>query len=76
MKKDIYWEYRVVRKRVKHIYYFGIYEVSLVDDVIITIADMPKPPFGEDMNELKNDIQRMIQAYKKDIIDFNTMRVI
>jgi len=76
MKKEIYWEYRIVRKRVKHNDYFGIYEVSLINGLVINIGDMPKSPFGEDMDELRTDIQKMIQAYKKDVIDFNTMRVI
>jgi len=67
-----YWNYRVVRKIVNHNHYHGIYEVYYDDnDEIKNWSKDPLAPIGENLADLKDDIELMQKAFKMPVLTFD-----
>jgi len=78
------WNYRVVRKNVymgKTItpeIQFGIHEAYYTDDIPTAITTNHMPPYGETLEELKSDLEKMVAALEKPVLiweDFKAKEV-
>jgi len=65
------WNYRVMRhKSAQGQVWFGIHEAYYNDEGEVTAwTDEPSQPCGETMEELKNDLGRMLRATDYPVID-------
>lgn len=74
------WDYRVIRKKLDNEVYFEIHEVYYDnqlpeftadrDRTICGLTEEASSPFGETPEELKKDLEMMIGAFDKPILDF------
>jgi predicted RNase H-like HicB family nuclease len=66
------WNFRVVKKKGDLGY--GIHEVFYKDNGDIeAVTQDPVEPLGETFEELKKDLQRMLDACKKEVIDYDRL---
>lgn len=67
------WNYRVVRNGIE----FAIHEVYYdVDGNIMFRSEFPEVVYGETLDELLSDYARMAEAFKKPVIDYDTLEEI
>lgn len=67
------WNYRVVKNGIE----FGIYEVYYDGDAqIMFLSEFPEVAYGETLDELLSDYARMAEAFKKPVIDYDTLEEI
>jgi hypothetical protein len=66
------WNYRVVRVadsddresyRIHYVYY--------QDGKVTTVSEVPASPTAEDVLDLKEDIQRMLEAFDKPVLNYD-----
>lgn len=74
------WNHRVMRVKVEPLpthpaeshYWYGIFEVYYEDGVPQWSTVDPCEPFGETLEELKEDYERMAVAFTKSVLCFET----
>ena len=64
------WNYRVVRRIVGGEVTFGIHEVYYDGDRPKTTTECPIDPYGETLEELKDDLDRMREALDKPVLNY------
>lgn len=73
------WNYRVVRQPMSqpNTFNYAIHEVYCGEDGNINfISECGETAYGETLDELLSDYARMAEAFKKPVIDFNTLEEI
>lgn len=73
------WNYRVVRQPMSqpNTFHYSIQEVYYDEDGNIEfISECEITPYGETLDELLSDYARMAEAFKKPVIDYNTLEEI
>ena len=68
------WDYRVVRRMIGGMDTFQIHEVYYREDgAIHTFTEDPVGGFGESLEELKQDLQWMLEACDKEVLDYEVL---
>jgi len=68
------WNYRVVRRLIGDIDIFQIHEVYYREDGSIrTFTWDPVEGFGKSLEELKQDLQWMLEACDKEVLDYEVL---
>jgi len=65
------WDYRLMKKKVSKEEHFEIYEVYFDKKQNIEFVSGPHMPFGDTLQEIKDDIKQMMQALKKPVLDYD-----
>ena len=70
------WNYRVLHKiqtgpQGSSVEYYEIHEVYYRDDKPVSISEKPIPPYGEELDELKDDFRRMQEAFSKPVLEYS-----
>lgn len=66
----VQWQYRVMRREEAcGSVSFAIYEVCLVDGVIVGWSPEPVRPYGANPRDLQADLFRMLAAYGEAVLD-------
>ena len=74
------WNYRVVRKRVymgktmNSEVRFAIHETYYDSDKPVSITTDPMEPYGETLEELKNDLAYMVAALEKPVLNWEDFK--
>lgn len=67
-----HWNYRILRKVYEGEEHFSLHEVYYDDDSNPNACSIdPVSPFGETPEELKKDLELMIRAFDKPIMDYD-----
>ena len=73
------WHYRVIKKTDKNGEpYYGIYESYWEGepDKIWAISQDPMAPFGETLEDIKQDTEWFLKAFERPVIDFDTLKFV
>lgn len=75
-KKDtaFTWEYRVVKEDTAPEITYQIYSVHYEGGVITQYSDEPVIALGESPEELKGDLELMVQAFTKPILSLKDLK--
>lgn len=66
------WNYRVVRFTDSYNREsYRIHEAYYQDDKVTAISDEPIYPTGENISDLNDDIQRMLKAFDKPVLNYS-----
>ena len=66
-----HWNHRVVKHQDNHAIWYQIHEVYYTDDKPIGITQDAIAPLGETLEELKEELARMLKACDTPILDYN-----
>lgn len=67
-----HWNYRIIKRRVLEEDSYHIHEVYYDDEGVPDACTMDaSSPFGETLEELKNDLNYMMNALNKPIIEYS-----
>lgn len=69
--KDIpetYWNYRVVAKSSEGHKIYEIHECHYEGEKCVGVSEAPIPACGDNVEELKEDLERMLKAFELDVI--------
>ena len=71
------WNYRVIKKKLeepRHEETFYIHEVYYnKNKEIVAMSEEPMYPFGETVDELMSDLNHMMKAFTREILDYGTI---
>lgn len=67
---DSYWNYRVLKKDLGNGLVYEIHECHYENDECIAVSDEPIMPTGETLEELKEELGYMRQAFELEVIDW------
>lgn len=67
---ESYWNYRVLKKNIGSEVVYEIHECHYENDVCIAVSEDPVQPMGESIQELKEELEYMMQAFSMEVIDW------
>lgn len=71
------WNYRVVRRACQTQrgpeYYYGIHSVYYTKLVPTSVTMEPSVPYGDTLEELREELEKMQKAFAKPVIDYDTL---
>ena len=73
LNNTTYWNHRVIKHTEKDgIVWYGVHEVYYTNDKPVACTQEAMNPYGETAEELKEDLERMLRACEKPILDYDT----
>jgi len=73
-KNERTWNYRVLKKTLNESEMYEIHEVYYKGNVIHMWSENPISPYGENLRELKKDLQYQMEALKLPILEIKKLK--
>jgi hypothetical protein len=67
------WNFRIISKKVGKSISYSIHEVYYENGNITSWTKNPCRMFGESINELEKDLERMARAFIEPVLDYNDL---
>ena len=67
------WNYRIISEKAPYGVFYQIYEVYYDDGKIIGMTESPCKPYGDDVEELRSNLEQMLQALDRPILQMEAL---
>ena len=67
------WNYRIVSEEAPDGEFYQLYEIYYDDGKIIGMLESPSKPYGEDVEELRANLEQMLRAFERPILQMKAL---